>query len=317
MADSGHPHLTPPTRQNVPSADRAVIPWARPILAPLEGGRGLSPPLPASGLPEILAPGQGTGVPDRHPLLLAGLSRGQAVVDGAIVIALWIAIEVVFMVLALPTSAQPLDSTDEWTALRNWLVPLTVARAVFLGGAIMLLTRWHRLPFASIGLTLRNAWLFALLGAGLCGVIFMLLIVMVLVLSLIPGLAEELRSNPEQIMQWMPRLSIAGYLGLAVTVGFHEELLFRGFLMPRLRRLTGSWLAAVLLSGALFTLLHMGEQRTAAMIPIAMLSFIFSIVTIITRSLIPSVVAHALFDFMQFVFISTFAATPLDGSGAV
>ena len=84
---------------------------------------------------------------------------------------------------------------------------------------------------------------------------------------------------------------------MAATVGVYEELLFRGFLMTRLRRGTGSWTVAVLISTSIFTALHAPDQMPVALVPIAILSLVFSMVTVWRRSLIPAVVAHTLFDF--------------------
>ena len=74
--------------------------------------------------------------------------------------------------------------------------------------------------------------------------------------------------------------------------------------MTRLRRTTGSWTLAVLISTAVFTGLHAIEQTLPALLLITILSLVFSVVTIWRKSIIPAVVAHALFDFSQFLLMS-------------
>ena len=98
-----------------------------------------------------------------------------------------------------------------------------------------------------------------------------------------------------------------------VQTGLSEELLFRGFLMTRLRRATGSWFIAVVVTSAVFTVLHAFEQTRGALITIAVLSVFFSVLTVWRRSIVPAMVAHALFDFSQFLFLqySTTAPPPL------
>jgi membrane protease YdiL (CAAX protease family) len=88
---------------------------------------------------------------------------------------------------------------------------------------------------------------------------------------------------------------------VTLLIGLWEELVFRGFLMPRLRRATGSWAIAVLLSTAVFAALHVIDQVPAALVLVTVLSLMFSLVTIWRRSIVPAVVAHALFDLGVFM----------------
>ena len=71
------------------------------------------------------------------------------------------------------------------------------------------------------------------------------------------GLRPE---KAQAALAMVPRLHPLGYVGVAAMVGIYEEIVFRGFLMTRLRRATGSWFVAVLASTALFTSLHAFDQ---------------------------------------------------------
>jgi membrane protease YdiL (CAAX protease family) len=73
--------------------------------------------------------------------------------------------------------------------------------------------------------------------------------------------------------------------------------------MTRLRRLTESWLIAVVLSSIAFTMLHALDQTAAALVPVAILSLIFSVLTIWRRSIVPAIVGHAVFNLTQVVGI--------------
>jgi membrane protease YdiL (CAAX protease family) len=112
---------------------------------------------------------------------------------------------------------------------------------------------------------------------------------------------NQMQENAKRLTGIVPRLSLWGFFGVAVVIGVYEELVFRGFLMTRLRRATRSWTAAVLISTAVFTALHALDQTPVALIWIAMLSLIFSVVTIWRRSIAPAIVAHILFNFTQFI----------------
>ena len=71
--------------------------------------------------------------------------------------------------------------------------------------------------------------------------------------------------------------------------------------MTRLRRGLGSWTAAVVLSTTVFTLLHAVDQTPAALMPVAILSVVFSITTIWRRSLVPAIIAHWLFNLANLI----------------
>jgi membrane protease YdiL (CAAX protease family) len=71
--------------------------------------------------------------------------------------------------------------------------------------------------------------------------------------------------------------------------------------MPRLRRATGSWVLAVALSTVPFAMLHLLDQQAIAIGPIAILSIVFSVVTIMRRSIVPAIIGHTLFNLSQFL----------------
>jgi membrane protease YdiL (CAAX protease family) len=122
-----------------------------------------------------------------------------------------------------------------------------------------------------------------------------------------PALIDQMTENAERLMRLMPRLHLLTFGGVALTVGVYEELVFRGFLMPRLRRATGSWTAAVVISTILFTIPHWIDQTTVALVPVAILSVVFSLLTIWRKSLVPAIMGHFLFDWAQFVALAVTA----------
>jgi membrane protease YdiL (CAAX protease family) len=94
-----------------------------------------------------------------------------------------------------------------------------------------------------------------------------------------------------------PRL-LAAFLLFAVIVGpFFEELFFRGFLQPWLRRLLGVP-AAILLSGVPFAMMHgpQYEWMWQAMLILLLASAVFAWLRHSTNSLLTCFVAHATYN---------------------
>lgn len=78
--------------------------------------------------------------------------------------------------------------------------------------------------------------------------------------------------------------------GLAVLPAICEELLFRGTLLQLLRSRMGTWSAAGV-SALMFGMFHLDLQR---LLPTAALGFVFALLAIRSRSIVPGIVAHAL-----------------------
>jgi len=185
---------------------------------------------------------------------------------------------------------------------RSWFVPLIGFRGVGSILIVMFLLRHRRQSVRTVGLNFGSFPLNVVVGLGALMMTYVSIFSIMPLMSMVfPEAIKQMEENAETLMGLVPRLSMAGFLGVAVMIGVYEELLFRGFLMTRLRRATGSWIAAVLISTAAFTALHSLDQEPTALVWVTMLSLIFSGVTIWRRSIVPAIVAHALFDFSQFV----------------
>jgi membrane protease YdiL (CAAX protease family) len=187
-------------------------------------------------------------------------------------------------------------------ASRKWLVPLLGLRG--LGSVVIVsgILLFRRQSVRSVGLARRSLPLDGIIGLGTCGVAYLaIILVTMLIINIFPEAVNQMLENAERLKGIVPKLTLGGFLGVAVVIGVYEELVFRGFLMTRLRRATQSWTAAVLISTAVFTALHAVDQTPVALVWITILSLIFSAVTIWRRSIVPAIVAHVLFDFTQFV----------------
>ena len=97
-------------------------------------------------------------------------------------------------------------------------------------------------------------------------------------------------------------LGVPAFAALMVVVTGFEELVFRGFLVPRLRVLLPHWPAAVLAAAALFAVGHFYEG-TIAVFQTFVLGAWFGFMLLYRGRLLPLVVAHAAFNTVSFALM--------------
>jgi len=106
-----------------------------------------------------------------------------------------------------------------------------------------------------------------------------------------------LRTTP-----FMPvnRQEFWAFVGVAITAGVCEEIIFRGFLMTYLQALSyGSpKIQSVVVSAAVFAVLHVYQGRVAAL-KIFGFSLLFGALYALTNSIYPSIIVHALVDIIS------------------
>ena len=252
-----------------------------------------------------------------HDLLLLAETRKEVWLDIGLVVLLLAAYELVagFGLIAIAMGASgTADGASEEVKdelLRALLLPGVAVRGLGAIVIVALIVRHRGQTARSVGASTTGWALNSLIGTGATVVAYLLMAIAgLLVMLLSPAMYESMLENAEHLMKLIPQLPLVNYLPVAIMVAVYEELLFRGFLMGRLRRATGSWTVALFLSTVVFTALHAPDQTPGALVFIAILSLVFSIVTIWRRSIVPAVVAHALFDFSQFWQLSNQAGQP-------
>ena len=286
--------------------DETVEPsWTEPS-AGGQPGEGTTPPLarPISG-PVALPPPT-----PRDELSLPDSNAAAAWLDLALMVCLLGLFEVTAATLFAafaggpPAAGSAAFDRDHSMDLRRLLLPSLAVRAVISMVVVACIVRSRRQTAASLGVTADRLGRNLLVGLGALVVAYVLIYAIMLPLAFAwPGAIDQMQENVWRIRRVMPDLNPAGFLAVAATVGVYEELLFRGFLMTRLRRGLGSWTGSVMISTAVFTSLHGMDQTPAALVLITVLSLVFSAVTIWRRSIVPAIVAHALWDFSQFVYL--------------
>jgi membrane protease YdiL (CAAX protease family) len=85
------------------------------------------------------------------------------------------------------------------------------------------------------------------------------------------------------------------FVGLSFSAGVGEELAYRGFLVPALVLVFGSIWGAVLLSSLVFGILH-AYQGWLGMVRTALLGVVLATSFVVTGSLWPAILAHAMLD---------------------
>lgn len=104
----------------------------------------------------------------------------------------------------------------------------------------------------------------------------------------------------------VPGVLLLTYLALSVAVGINEEVWFRGVILGRLS--AGGTAVAIIGSSVLFGALHLanlagGESGPGAVLQVAFaLAFGFAagVLTVTTRSVLPAIIWHAAWDFVNF-----------------
>jgi len=248
--------------------------------------------------------------PIANELLLRTSTVGATWLDVAALVLFMVFLEVgmetaIAVIVGMPLGLPDLLEDPAHSALqRACLLPMLAVRAAGTIVIIAAILRYRGQSAKSVGLGRRRFALNLLIGIGATGIAYALIyLTMSLVWLIWPTLWEQMQENADRIIDMVPRLHPLGFAGVALMIGLYEELLFRGFLMTRLRRGTGSWTVAVLLSTVVFTALHAFDQTASALIAVTILSLVFSVVTIWRRSIIPAVVAHTLFDLSQFLLL--------------
>lgn len=113
--------------------------------------------------------------------------------------------------------------------------------------------------------------------------------------------------EPDIVRQLMPVTARDRmlFVGVSITAGVCEEVVFRGFLIHALHAGTGSLPLALLLSSGAFGVAHAYQQPIGAL-RAGLLGLILAIPLVLTGSLVPSIIAHALIDILSGLWLSRY-----------
>lgn len=121
------------------------------------------------------------------------------------------------------------------------------------------------------------------------------LIAVPLFMSLIGMSMEDMMRERGEFFDMVPQMPRWLVPLVAVFVGLHEEALFRGFILSRLRALCGSTIAAVLISTLIFGILH-AYQGMIGVVQTGTVGLVLAVVAVRSRSIWPAILAHGIFN---------------------
>jgi len=240
----------------------------------------------------------------RPPRLdLSMLSRGAAGLDLGLVL-LTALILPILTPLLLRTMVGGADLGDVYPT-HGILIVSKYLEALQVVALLAYLVYRHKLPPQSFGLQTSRlgtqvGWGALTLGGTYAAMLLGLIPVGILIYTM-PQTQHDLTERAK-FMQVLPVQSMWSSVMLLVPVAIHEEVLFRGLLVPYLRRLTGGWVLAVALSSLLFASLHI-TQGWLAVLQILPVGATLAIFYVLSRSLLAVILAHFAFDFLQFQLV--------------
>lgn len=161
--------------------------------------------------------------------------------------------------------------------------------------------------WADLGFRRPVSWTWTVVGALLFAAVMQLLSWKVL-LPLLEWAGVELPdfSSFAAIRGNLPMLLM--YLGVSwTTAGFGEEIIWRGFLLPRTARLLGEsragWAAALLLTSVGFGFLHFYQGITGIVLTGVIGFFLGAIYLVAGKNLWPAILAHGAMDTIAFLLL--------------
>jgi membrane protease YdiL (CAAX protease family) len=236
------------------------------------------------------------GTPDWQ-VGLALVSRREAVLDLALVCLVTLIVQYAPALLTVFQSRGVQLPDDAWLLVFSKCCELALA-----GGVAAYLVLRLDIPAATFGVRGNHPgrqMLWGLLGfPGLYVAMFLTLPLALLLLGLTSDVEREITERVRFVSQ-IPQYGILGTASLLAAVALHEEILFRGLLLPYLRRITGRWWSALLVSSAVFALLHVPAQGFLAAFQIMGVGLALGLFFIWSRSVLSVALAHFLFDAMQ------------------
>ncbi len=187
-----------------------------------------------------------------------------------------------------------------WIAPGESIPALLIRESVWWLYAVCVLA-WLRfgegLPISSIGLH-RPAWkslLYALAAAAALLAVFVIhFAVIVPLFHLNAAAAAAERSLILARPYWFRVL-------LVLRAAVVEEILFRGYLIEKVRHLTGSSILAIAVSVAAFTYAHLGSWGLVHLIPVFGGGVIFAVLYVWKRDLSANMIAHFITDAAGFL----------------
>jgi hypothetical protein len=227
----------------------------------------------------------------------AATDPGRARVRSCLIASHWHTLAVLLLVLAFALTAALGSHSPRMT-------PPIKPEVRISGYIFAAVVEWLILAFVWFGIRMRNVSLRDLIGgrwsnwrALLCdlGIVVLFFIASNLVSAILVRFLKVDPSAPVRDMLPHGGAEAALYLLLALTAGFCEEVIFRGYLQKQFTAMLGNAGAAVVAQGILFAVFH-GNQGWKFMVIIAVYGWFLGALACWRRSLRPGMIAHFVQD---------------------
>ena len=209
----------------------------------------------------------------------------------------------VFLLLILPSMALSFFAVNQGSLSFTLVASATILRDLGLVSLIFFFIWRNGEPLSRIGWVFINRWKDVLLGMGLFVPFFFGTNLLDQTLQ-----AAGFSSPSTPLPSYMVAKDAIQYLlaaALVAVVALTEETVFRGYLILRLKTVTGNPFLAVLLSAVIFSIGH-GYEGSAGVITVGFMGFVFGLVYLWRQSLAAPIVMHFLQDFIGIVIIPLF-----------
>jgi membrane protease YdiL (CAAX protease family) len=206
----------------------------------------------------------------------------------------------VFLFLIAPSMGLSFFAIRQGSISFRLTAAATILRDLGLVSLIVFFLWRNRERLERIGWTFTNGWRDAVLGAVLFVPMYFGTGSLEQILKA-AGFSAPATPTPRSLTAGSAtEFLLAGVLVIVVAIA--EEIIFRGYLILRLQAVTGSNLAAAILSSIIFSLGH-GYEGTAGVMTIGFMGLFFALVYLLRRSLVAPIVMHFLQDFAGIVII--------------
>jgi membrane protease YdiL (CAAX protease family) len=241
--------------------------------------------------------------PGPSPLELPNLERRDARLDLTLIILVMLLVPIGFEV-----AAGSLFSEDDWkyenlnpATIYTMLIGRKWFDALLAVGVAGYLLHRHRMSATSFGMQVDRVGIQILWSVPTLVAVYVVFFVTVIVVTAlmfaIPGVERDLAERAD-FLEMLPLRNMLATLLLLIPVAIHEELLFRGLLLPYLRRIGCTWPVAIAISSCVFALLHLTQGWMGAT-QVFFIGVVLGVFFLLSRSLLAVMIAHFTFDLIQ------------------
>lgn len=217
-----------------------------------------------------------------------------------------------FTMFVLPWPiARGLDLRDSTQPPEAWSLFLllfkSLSAALTLLALVLLRSEW-KIPPAAFGLRIGGMVRQILLSFPVLIAVYISVVVVGVPIAVLleqQGHQEEFLRRIE-FMENFQFPDLRMMLVTMVCVAIHEEIIFRGLLIPFVRRIGLNWTGAVVVSSVLFAILHL-DQGWSAALQVGAVALVLGAAFVRTRSLLTVICAHAMFDIGQALLVRLFS----------